>query len=1121
MHSRSTSTAKSNSTNSREVHGNSLMEADMNPNSRAAISILLCLQMLAPMSPALAASPSITNCKDENAVECRKESGPVTVEIGQPSSWSLAQAHYLLAQMHRTNRTLNTRMPTLDQLDPNRANASQLEILRTLVQFDAGFDQSVSLKNEAELQSFRDKEERKAQAQIQLRQRQKALEELNEELQGLNQRIAVLEVQDDLADKARGDAPPSDAERQRKEELARLKALQEDMVARRTALQGEITSLTTTANETIAAPSVTSGAPPTSTPASGSTPTSPATAGGADSTALKDFAAKALNSFQTPPSVAASVALDNFLGMQYEIIAKQLTLLRDEVGPDERIVFFELPASIYTVDQWADDLIAQVRWQVTDVYAEKPTAEIACQSLKDLDAPVALFRGLRVLPEAAKSDCLFNLREKALEALLDSKTLKDLKHDKSVTDDVLKQSLEEKGAWNVPKTLGLNDTDSEFRYPITMQMMRETYGAKLEENDTSEVRPDKARALEIIPRQSALNINEYQAITRNSGFLGLLKLLSGFGAQLNVQRQKEIYGSLLQQEVYASGYGKGTPSFGWTFGPLPGSRRLAPGQRTTYAVLAVPRNALAVRITADAWAFPRWAQPGKRYRVRHRSFLVRIPSEETERFWVKSVVYSPVQKGRAATVVVQGNSFSPQLGVLVNGISLKRVISISRAESDEAEIAFPEAGIQGEFEITNSGSLILRFSMGKDFVGTPIITLVTPERTNAINSFPLEVNFRNESSLSDASVREPMFFEEFKAETTLDEASPASIGLGSDSYKLLQKKLLPQCAQHENFVFYRLNGSGLRPKAEISVGGKPLEVITLAELIKKIQEDLCKDREPVQEPLALQESTHSYLLYFERPTDARWPVRYRQQTRQSFDEARFEHVPPVAADFKFELRNYRFNRQAKAGEVDLTLSFPKTLSESYPPHVCFYLPKGDHPISCTEIRKDQDGKYRAHCDVPAGQGEHDFVSFEVDAELQPEKGKKGADATRPGCPYYYATAGSMVWLFDLRLPVRPLLEKVEPVLSSTPRRAVLSGSNLHRVTAVLFGNQVAEVDSATSVLPDLLNVKIPAKEVPAGMKEQVPIVLQTEDGAIPTGFNFEYAGPPKKEEKKEEAAGKG
>jgi hypothetical protein len=56
--------------------------------------------------------------------------------------------------------------------------------------------------------------------------------------------------------------------------------------------------------------------------------------------------------------------LDNHIQMQYELIAKQLTLLRDEVGPGERLVFLELPHSIYTTPGKAEEKLAQVWWHI-------------------------------------------------------------------------------------------------------------------------------------------------------------------------------------------------------------------------------------------------------------------------------------------------------------------------------------------------------------------------------------------------------------------------------------------------------------------------------------------------------------------------------------------------------------------------------------------------------------------------------------------------------------------------------------------------------------------------------------------------------------------------------------
>lgn len=1074
----------------------------MTRNTHAAMSVLLCLQLLVPGAAAAetcekakskkeqACKEAVTvaeSCKDaKNGQDCKTLSGPVTLEIGQPSVWSLAQAHYLLTKMHQTNRSLDTKMPGIDQLDANRANASRLDILRTLLQVDAGFDQSVGLKNQVELQHFREKEERKAQAQIQLQQRQFALQQLDQELLGLNQQIAVLTVQDGLSDKARGSAPPSDADRQRKEQIASLTAQREAKETQRNALQTEITTLTTTATGDIATPSVSVGAPPTSTPAPGSTFTSPVTAGGADSTALKDFASQAIKSFASSPSLAASAALDNFVGMQYEIIAKQLTLLRDEAGPDERIVFFELPTSIYTVDRWADSLIAQVEWKVTKIYDQKPKAEIACRSLDGQDSPIALFKQLRTLPGAEKSPCLDKLRQQAVfSALKDTEQPTDeITIGESDTDKLL-ALLRQRKATQAIKILGLDDKrELSFKYPITLDMIREAYD-KGDDDQATELDPSRARALEIIPRQSALNINEYQATTNNTGFLGLLKLLSGFGAQINFQRQKELYQDFLQQDVYASGFGKGTASFGWTFGPLPGSRRLAPGQRTTYAVLSVPRKALAVRVTADAWAFPGRVQPERRDLVRHRSFLVRIPSEDTERFWVKSAVYAPVQKGKTTTVLLEGNGFSPQLGVLVNGVSLKRVLSISRAESDEPEINFRDSGVQGEFELTNSRDMVLRFSMGGDFTGTPFITLVTPERTTNINEFPMQINFRS-SSLRAAALREPMFTDRFSVESKLEKVNVQEVN------RCLELEGEEQCTQTVAAI-YRLSGTGLRPQAEISVAEVALEAADIKGFAEK-----CSKGNPV----ATQVDSRSYLLCFSEPTTPHWKVRYRQSTTQDFEMAHFEHLASVT-EFEHQVRNYRFEhatRHPKA-EIHLSFSIPVDINDLISPIVCFENSKVDY---CGTPEKDQDGKYRVRCTLDGSKGERDFITVRTVAVLKEREAKLSCDSPqRPG------DQNTQTWFVDLRLPVRPRLVSInssKSLVSSKLLQAVLTGVNLQRVTGVLIGDKAAVL--RTPPEPERLLIQVPPHEVPAGQKEQVPVIFQTDEGAIPTGFSFEYSGPP-------------
>lgn len=66
------------------------------------------------------------------APSAAKPEDPITVTIGEPSLWTLEQAHYLLARMHATNQKLETRFPTSEELDPNRIHGSQFELLRSV-----------------------------------------------------------------------------------------------------------------------------------------------------------------------------------------------------------------------------------------------------------------------------------------------------------------------------------------------------------------------------------------------------------------------------------------------------------------------------------------------------------------------------------------------------------------------------------------------------------------------------------------------------------------------------------------------------------------------------------------------------------------------------------------------------------------------------------------------------------------------------------------------------------------------------------------------------------------------------------------------------------------------------
>jgi hypothetical protein len=55
----------------------------------------------------------------------------IIVNADQPNVWTLEQAHYLLAQMHR--RTLDLKAISLEELDPNEIAGLRFDVMRITI----------------------------------------------------------------------------------------------------------------------------------------------------------------------------------------------------------------------------------------------------------------------------------------------------------------------------------------------------------------------------------------------------------------------------------------------------------------------------------------------------------------------------------------------------------------------------------------------------------------------------------------------------------------------------------------------------------------------------------------------------------------------------------------------------------------------------------------------------------------------------------------------------------------------------------------------------------------------------------------------------------------------------
>jgi hypothetical protein len=921
---------------------------------------------------------SILLLTDTRFVQAQNRS-QISVQVGQPSIWSLSQAHYLLAAMRDRSHGIGTKVPLPTDLDPNSANGARLNVLRTMISASADFNGVAGSQNDMFKRKFDTEFATYSAAQSRIN-------ELMVPYTAAVSEVASLTVQRDaLADNA------ANAD-QRKQSTAQLA----DKTAERDKLKAELDEMR----------KVTISTTPTLVPNS-------ASSGNSGSGLPDDLKSvfDALVKGSTTPRLDATTVLDNYIQMQYEVIAKQLTLLRDEVGPSERLVFLELPMSVYSVPKQDDDYLVRLEWNVTSFYgpsgepesvlAERPTSmprlsinETRTESLNaDLDVNAQ---------EESQTESTREREVQTDERSTGAEQLQPLKLSNLISNTDPHESLSQATCVRTPAPLS--------------QLMR-----------WAPAEGTQYRVVDIIPRQSALNINDMQGTQKGLALTAKFLTVFGFGGQVGYQRQRSVYEQFMQQEVYASAFGKGLNNFGWTFGSLPGTRRIAPGVRTTYAVLAVPNDALAMELNVQAKVYRRDRSPSDATvkplpQVNNGTFRILIPSEQTEGFWVDSVTYTPVEKGKQTTMIIEGKYFSPLTGILVNGVPVTRVISIARNETSstsEGSAASNQnnTGPVGEYEYLNPQQLILSLKMDANYVGTPLITLVTPEKTSAINFFRLDkingIRFDrcHKESLSQFSESEPMFTEPFHL---------GSVEVTNDLE-----------ARH---VTVLIHGSGFHRGARFFIGTREVHNGIGQESIRFLGTDL-------------------YELKFRRPEGGRpVSIRYRNTSKQAVQENTLTFQQNVVSDYDI-LRYQPVGRNLARLDLTLTITGQDATPEIEIDRNDGRILAGPNPLGANKYRIQLLAK-------------HDPVSLSVTSV---------AGVTR---------------IFDIGLPVAPSIDSVVNATTGKAEGpasknvvVTLRGSNFQHVTRVLFGTKVANI---MQVDPTVILVS-----APTGDEGPVQILLET------------------------------
>jgi hypothetical protein len=806
----------------------------------------------------------------------------VVVSFGQPNIWSLEQAHYLLARMHMLNLDLQAKTLSQDDLDPNIAQGTRIQILKQLLQIEAQFDQGAGFQNQRFVENARFNDSRRR--------------ELITHRSALRDRSLVLtgEISDLEIDRARLEADKEATDEQKK--------LKDDEIKSKNKELAQVKELITQDTDELATVSQA----PASPTAPSALPSSPGQLPSSVLDALVKDGAQGLLAAASDPKLNATTMLDNTIQLQYEIVAKQLTLLRDEVGPGERLVFLELPQSIYTTPGDADEKMAQSWWHVNGYTRTDPLLrlllelleiEVRWKKIKDVQAykdhfdelkaydctapppmprdcgkdeqknkpcepekvedPILrLFKGLKCEHEAARKAVLTNIYREAnslfarveqngardtseqidlirkmitLSKVRDDVQDKDKKKSTKVEDvsqidarsfedekviDSISSNNEKKRRNKIDLLKNmllmvlsredpLSDLDPEMQKEMQKEEQYKDFKKAWEEfqplrqdllNNNKKVEFEKAmefirlddkpgvnkdgdfdvsslprrtvRTVDIIPRQSSLNVNDIQETVKQTGILAGFKFLFGFAGSVNFQKQREQFEQFLHQELYASGFGKGSRDFGWTFGAVPGTKRVAPGVRTTYAALIVPDDAESVVVSARGCYFPRKSYQPLDYRdtsnidwdqeQRFRSsncgdeenYVLTIPGGgDVSNFWVTNVDYEDGRKGGDfITVSVRGNNFSSQMGVLVDGVPLFPTIGLAQQHlmprkagtngADPPPLASDCAGAQnicGRYERIDSKQIVFSFKMPDSYTGTPTITLIAPGKSLDLN----------------------------------------------------------------------------------------------------------------------------------------------------------------------------------------------------------------------------------------------------------------------------------------------------------------------------------------------------------------------------------------------------
>jgi hypothetical protein len=276
------------------------------------------------------------------------------ISIAQPKIWQFERVSALLDGLLRDVEGVS--LADLTQLDPSQQNAAALKFIQSALEVGVQYDQAAAVNAANTLSGYNELHASQTQ---QLQQYNNYMQTLTSERDRLAAQYAASSNEVNALTALKAAGPLTDAQNKQLEEAA----------SKQTTTQASLASVNSLISGVGAAPTLT--APPTVTgtsvqgPASGSSMSSSLSGFSDVLKNLPDGVQKNLSAALQSPSYPATKRLDNFVTLLYERLAREISVLQDDLTRDPENVAFllQFDVGVYPSKK-AKDHVARVEFNL-------------------------------------------------------------------------------------------------------------------------------------------------------------------------------------------------------------------------------------------------------------------------------------------------------------------------------------------------------------------------------------------------------------------------------------------------------------------------------------------------------------------------------------------------------------------------------------------------------------------------------------------------------------------------------------------------------------------------------------------------------------------------------------